>query len=60
MNNDQPFFIYYPMVLTHMPFTTTPLEPDAITDMDKHKAMVRYSDILGGRVHPCTDKFYID
>jgi arylsulfatase A-like enzyme len=45
-----PFFIYYPMVLTHTPFTTTPLEPEADTNLDKHKAMVRYSDHLLGRL----------
>lgn len=46
----QPFFIYYAMVLTHTPFTTTPHEPDAATDLEKHKAMVRYTDHLLGRL----------
>lgn len=46
----RPFFIYYPMVLTHTPFTTTPLEPHAKTKVEKHKAMVRYSDHLLGRI----------
>jgi arylsulfatase A-like enzyme len=49
-DNDAPFFIYYPMVLTHTPFTTTPLEPEAESNVDKHKAMVRYSDHLLGRL----------
>ncbi len=48
--SDDPFFIYYPMVLTHTPFTTTPLEPDAESNVDKHKAMVRYTDHLLGRM----------
>lgn len=47
---DRPFFIYYPMVLTHTPFTTTPLDPDAETKVAKHKAMVRYTDHLVGRI----------
>lgn len=46
----RPFFIYYPMILTHTPFTTTPLEPDAKSKVDKHKAMVRYADHLLGRI----------
>ena len=45
-----PFFIYYPMVLTHTPFTTTPHEPKAESNLDKHMAMVRYSDHLLGRL----------
>lgn len=52
----QPFFVYYPMVLTHTPFTTTPLEPDAKTGLDKHKAMVRYSDHLLGRLIEALEK----
>ncbi len=46
----RPFFVYYPMVLTHTPFTSTPLEPDAKTSEEKHKAMVRYTDHLLGRI----------
>jgi arylsulfatase A-like enzyme len=49
-DGDQPFFIYYPMVLTHGPFTTTPHDLEAETNLDKHKAMVQYSDFLLGRV----------
>jgi arylsulfatase A-like enzyme len=49
-DGDAPFFIYYPMVLTHTPFTTTPHEPDVRSNPDKHKAMVRYSDFLLGRL----------
>ena len=50
-----PFFIYYPMVLTHTPFTTTPHEPDAESNEDKHKAMVRYTDHCLGRVLAALD-----
>ncbi|RLD70022.1 MAG: N-acetylgalactosamine 6-sulfate sulfatase [Bacteroidetes bacterium] len=49
-NRDSPMLIYYPMVLTHTPFVHTPLEPTASTPMEKHKAMVRYTDHLVGRL----------
>lgn len=51
-----PFFIYYPMVLTHTPFTTTPLEPEAEGKEAKHKAMVRYSDHILGRITAALDE----
>jgi len=44
---EQPFAIYFPMALTHGPLTTTTLEPKA---KDKHKAMVRYTDHLVGKL----------
>lgn len=48
-NADKPFFVYYPMVLTHPPLVNTPDEsaPDKI---GKHKAMVRYTDKLTGKL----------
>jgi arylsulfatase A-like enzyme len=49
-NKDEPMFLYYPMVLTHVPLVTTPDEPDVTTDLDKHKAMVRYTDKVLGRL----------
>ena len=55
-DGEQPFFIYYPMVLTHTPFTTTPHEPDVITKVDKHKAMVRYTDFILGRIVDSLDE----
>jgi arylsulfatase A-like enzyme len=45
-----PLFIYYPMVLTHTPFVNTPLEPDAGSAFEKHRAMVRYTDVIVGRI----------
>lgn len=46
---DQPFFAYYPMVLTHPPLVNT---PDEIADdqLGKHKAMVRYTDKITGEL----------
>lgn len=48
-NKEQPMFIYYPMVLPHVPFVDTPDEK-ADTDLDKHKAMVRYTDKILGEI----------
>ena len=57
-NKDKPFFLYYPMMLTHAPFQPTPDSPD--WDPDRHgesysnvkhfKEMTSYMDSLVGRV----------
>lgn len=44
------YFVYYPMVLVHTPFVTTPLEPQASGRFAKHQAMVRYMDMLVGKL----------
>ncbi|MCK4853059.1 MAG: sulfatase-like hydrolase/transferase [Bacteroidales bacterium] len=49
-NRDHPMFIYYPMVLTHTPFVHTPEEPDANSRFEKHRAMVRYTDLIIGKI----------
>jgi arylsulfatase A-like enzyme len=49
-NHDKPFFVYYPMALTHSPQVSTPDEPNADSKLDKHKAMVRYTDKIVGRI----------
>jgi len=49
-NRDKPMCMYFPMALTHGPLVHTPAEPDAKGKMDKHKAMVRYTDHLVGRL----------
>ena len=51
---DEPFFVYYPMVLPHAPFVPTPLTEGA-SDSDAaapkyFKDMVEYVDVLVGRV----------
>jgi len=48
-NKDGPFFAYFPMVLTHVPLVTTPDQQNASSDMDKHLAMVDYTDKILGR-----------
>lgn len=45
----KPFFVYYPMILTHGPLTTTPHKPDAAKP-EQHRAMVEYMDILVGKI----------
>ena len=54
-NGDSPFFLYYAMVLPHAPFTTTPHDREAESDLDKHKAMVRYADHCIGRLITALD-----
>lgn len=49
-NKDQPMFMYYAMCITHTPFTTTPAEPDVTGKYPQHKAMVRYTDFLVGKL----------
>jgi len=48
-NKDAPMFLYFPMCLTHGPFTSTPDEPD-VKGRDSFPAMVRYTDKLVGRL----------
>lgn len=55
-NKAKPFFLYYPMVLTHNQFVPTPAS-DGITDAAKHKDdkkwfpdMVAYADYVFGEI----------
>ena len=53
---DKPFFLYYPMILTHDPFTPTPKSKDGdksgneISELKYYKDMVEYTDVLVGNV----------
>lgn len=49
-HRDEPMLLYYPMALTHTPLVATPQEPNASEPMAKHKAMVRYTDRMVGRL----------
>ena len=51
-HEDKPMMLYFPMALTHGPLTNTPDEPNS---PDKHKAMVRYTDKLVGRLVKAID-----
>lgn len=59
-NAEKPFFIYYPMVLTHGPFHQTPLSTDwdklAFRDEKHFKDMVFYCDRLVGNVRDTLEK----
>lgn len=47
----QPFFIYYPMVLAHDPWVTTPdMRDEAASDQQKFAAMMAYMDKMLGNV----------
>lgn len=48
-NQDEPMFLYFPMCLTHGPYTSTPDEPD-VKGRASFPAMVRYTDKLVGRL----------
>jgi arylsulfatase A-like enzyme len=58
-HRDQPMMLYFPMALTHGPLTHTPAEMEVKTSLDKHKAMVRYTDILVGRIVNALDELGI-
>jgi len=49
-NADEPMMLYFPMALTHTPFTTTPDMPGVQDDLEKHKAMVLYTDKIVGQL----------
>ncbi len=58
-DRDQPMMLYYPLALTHVPLVHTPLEPGVSTNLDKHKAMVRYTDLLVGKLVDALDELKI-
>lgn len=55
-NKSKPMMIYYPMALTHGPLVETPHEPFAETKLERHRAMVRYTDYLVGRLVQAFDE----
>ena len=58
-HRDEPMMVYFPMALTHGPLVHTPHEPDATDNREKHKAMVRYTDHLVGRLVEALDELEI-
>ncbi len=54
-HRDEPMFLYFPLCLTHGPLVPTPDEPEASETYAKHKAMVRYTDKLVGRLVSALD-----
>ncbi|HIG31314.1 MAG TPA: arylsulfatase [Planctomycetes bacterium] len=53
-HKDEPFFCYYPMMLTHSPFELTPDAPEGMTRqspvLDRMAGMVAYTDKIVGRI----------
>jgi arylsulfatase A-like enzyme len=58
-HRDEPMFLYFPLCLTHGPLVPTPDEPEASETYAKHKAMVRYTDKLVGRLVHTLDELGI-
>jgi len=55
-HREKPMLIYFPMCLTHSPLTSTPDEPEVKGNLEKHQAMVRYTDTLVGRLVKALDE----
>lgn len=49
-HKDQPFFLYYPMVLVHNPFVATPTSMDVQGSKQRFAGMMSYMDLLVGRL----------
>ncbi len=53
-HKDEPFFCYYPMILTHSPFELTPDAPSGMATnapvLERMAGMVAYTDKIVGRV----------
>lgn len=58
-HKEKPMMLYFPMALTHGPLTTTPAEPDVEDSKETFKAMIRYTDLLVGRLCKALDKLRI-
>ncbi len=58
-HHDEPMMLYFPMTLTHGPLTNTPAEPDVKDPQGKHRAMVRYTDAIVGRLVTALDALRI-
>lgn len=54
-NRESPMFLYYAVCLTHLPYTSTPAEPNVTEKYDCHKAMVRYMDYSVGKLTKALD-----
>ena len=49
-HKDEPFFVYFPMALTHGPFDPTPDHPDPKDKTEAFRGMVQYTDKLVGQI----------
>ncbi|MHC4508094.1 MAG: sulfatase-like hydrolase/transferase [Planctomycetota bacterium] len=56
----EPFLVYYSAILTHIPVTTTPLDPnEKASAREKFTAMVRYADHLIARLVEALDRLQL-
>lgn len=55
-HRDEPFLLYYPMVLPHGPLVAPPSEPDASTPRAKFRAMVGHVDACVARLTDALDE----
>jgi len=55
-HREEPMMLYFPMCLTHGPLVPTPHEREVEGRMDRHEAMVRYTDHLVGRLVDALDE----
>ncbi len=55
-HRDKPMLLYFSMCLTHGPLVHTPDEPNAKSKLERHRAMVRYTDKLVGRLVTALDQ----
>ena len=58
-NKEKPMCLYFPMALVHTPLVPTPDELDVEDRLGRHKAMVRYTDKLVGRLVDALEDFGI-
>ena len=58
-NKEKPMLLYFPMCLTHAPLVPTPLDPKAEGKIERHKAMVRYTDRVLGKLVEALDELGI-
>jgi len=58
-HKSKPMMLYFPMALTHGPLTNTPLDTDVKGNVERFKAMVRYTDRAVGRLVKALDDLNI-
>jgi arylsulfatase A-like enzyme/dienelactone hydrolase len=59
-HRNEPFLLFYPAILTHIPVTTTPLAPEETSNpRTKFANMVRYADHLVGRLVKALDELQL-
>ena len=58
-HKEEPMCLYYPMTLVHRPWVTTPDEPKVRSRLERHKAMVRYTDKMVGKLIKTLDELKI-